>query len=615
MNYSRVKAAPTRGAGERRGEDSGAQAPAQTWLMAQCAQLPETRAGLVVQEQGGALVPVALWPHAAGAGLLLELTERAGRNAKGLITGLPVTDAESPNYGIAYPVKQDNAVVAVAALAVRVSGDEALPGVMRQLQWGIAGLELILSRHSNQAERERVETLEYSIDVLSAVLAERRFDGAAMAFVTGLATRLGADRVSLGLLEDGECKVRHMSHSSQFDKRMNLVRLIEAAMDEAVDQRQPMVMPAPPGGQTDERAAIRLAHDRLLAQEQGAVMSLPLYIDGEPVGALLAERPLAQPFSQSEVRTVESLAALTVAALEEKRQNDRPLPIKVWEEARHGVGAVLKPGRIEYRIGLGLGIAALLFVLFAHGTDNLSADATLAPQLQRILAAPFDGYVRSAPARAGDRVRKGQELAALDDSDLKLERAKWLSQLSRYGGLYQDAAATADRVQTGVNSAQRDEAQAQLDLTDSLIARSTFRSPFDGLVVSGDLSQRLGGSVTKGEVLFTVAPIGNYRVDLDVKESRIAALRVGQRGVLHLSALPSRSYRFTVQKITPRTLARNGTTYFVIEAVLDAGQPLAQLQPGMEGVGKIDVGEGWLPGIWTRDLTEWLRLKLWGFFG
>jgi RND family efflux transporter MFP subunit len=609
MNYSKVTAASMPGAAQRRGEEAGVRG-AQDWLIAQCGQLPEVRAGLVLQAQDGVLAPAALWPNATGAGLLLELTERAGREARGLITALTPAEAEGPNYAIAYPIRRDDMVLAVAALAVRIAGEEALQGAMRRLQWGAAGLELILTRHAAQEERERVETLEESIDLLSVLLAEPRFEGAAMAFVTGLATRLGADRVSLGFLKDGACKVRHMSHSSQFDKRMNLVRLIEAAMDEAVDQRRPVMVPA-----AEAPDVIGLAHEKLTAQEPGAAMTLPLYIDGEPVGALTAERPPSQPFSESERRTVESLSALAIAALEEKRQNDRPLPAKLWAEGRRLAGVVLRPGRPEYRIGLGLGLLALLFLLLARGADNLSADAVLSPQQQRILAAPFDGYVRSAPARAGDHVRKGQVLAALDDSDLKLERAKWLSQLSRYGGLYQDAAATADRVQTGVNSAQRDEAQAQLDLTDALIARAVLRAPFDGLVVSGDLSQRIGGSVTKGEVLFTVAPAGNYRVDLDIKESRIAALRVGQHGLLHLSALPSRPYRFTVRKITPKTVAQNGATYFVIEAVLDPGQSLAQLQPGMEGIGKVDVGTGWLLGIWTRDLTEWVRLKLWGLFG
>jgi len=605
MNFNRIST----GAGA--GEDRDAQARLQEWLVAQCSQIPDARAGLVLDTRSGSPVPAALWPSAAAVAILLELAERAGHAAKGLVTAFPAAVEDGPNYGIAWPVRQDGVVQAVAALAVRLPDETALQAAMRHLQWGAAGLELILGREASAEERARVRTLESSIDLFSTVLAESRFEGAAMAFVTGLATQLDADRASLGLLEKGECKVRHMSHSSQFGERMNLVRLIEAAMDEAVDQRLPILLPAPDA----QEGPVRLAHDALVAEEPGAVMTLPLYTAGEPVGALTVERPPGRSFSDLERRIVESQAALAIAVLEEKRQNDRPLPVKAWAELSRWAGTVLKPGRIEYRIGLVLAVLLAAVLAFARGTDDLSADATLSPRQLRTLAAPFDGYVKTAPVRAGDHVLKGQVLATLDDSDLELERAKWLSQLSRFDGLYQDAAATEDRVQTNVNSAARDEAQAQLDLTNALIARSVLHAPFGGLVVSGDLSQRLGGSVAKGEVLFTVAPAGNYRVDLDVKESRIAALKVGQKGVLHLSALPTQDYAFTVSKITPKTVVENGATYFVIEALLDPGQPLARLQPGMEGVGKIDVGRGWLVGIWTRDLVEWLRLKLWGLFG
>jgi RND family efflux transporter MFP subunit len=587
---------------------------AQDWLVAQCDQLPEARGGLVLLVAGGELTPAALWPNAAGAQPLLELSARAATGAAGLITALPAPaeGSDDPNYGIAWPVLQGDVVLAVAALAVRSLDDAALQPIMRKLQWGAAGLQLLLAQGVSQRERERVETLETSIDLLSAVLAEGRFDGAAISLVTGLATRLNADRVSLGLIENGKIKVEHISHSSQFGENMNLVRMIEAAMDEAVDQRLPILLPA---DAEEGGAAIRLAHERLLAQEQGSVLTLPLFIEGEAVGALMAERPLYHPFTRAELRTVESLSALAVAALDEKRENDRPLPVKLWSELRQAADVALKPGRTEYKLAIGLGAALVLILVFARGTDNLSASAHLEPRQQIVLAAPFDGYVRSANVRAGDVLHQGQTIATLDDSDLQLERSKWLSQLSRFGGLFQDASAQQDRVQTNVSSSERDEAQSQLNLANSLIARSVLRAPFDGSVVSGDLSQRIGGAVTKGDVLFTVAPREGYRVDLHVKESRIADMKIGQKGTLHLSALPSKPYRFTVAKITPKTVSENGSSYFVVEGALEGGQPLASLQPGMEGVGKIDVGNGWLLGIWTRDLMEWLRLKMWGVFG
>jgi multidrug resistance efflux pump len=344
------------------------------------------------------------------------------------------------------------------------------------------------------------------------------------------------------------------------------------------------------------------------------VLTLPLYVESEPVGALLIERPPERPFTPEEVGKVESLSALVIAALEEKRKNDRPFYKKAKDEVKEFYDRLRKPGSINLKVAVAVGLALLLIVCFGRGTYRLSANAVLEASEQRVLAAPFDGYVRVAPLRAGDHVRKGQLIAALDDSDLALERAKWMSQLSRAEGQYQDAAAQDDRAQTSIAAAQREEARAQLDLSDALIERAKITAPFDGLLVSGDLSQRLGGAVTKGEQLYMVAPNAGYRVDLHVKESRVALVAVGQRGTLHLSALPARSFHFTVQKITPKTVAENGATYFVVEGVLDPTDA-PSLQPGMEGVGKIDIGPDWLIAIWSRDLREWLRLGLWKIAG
>ena len=39
----------------------------------------------------------------------------------------------------------------------------------------------------------------------------------------------------------------------------------------------------------------------------------------------------------------------------------------------------------------------------------------------------------------------------------------------------------------------------------------------------------------------------------------------------------------------------------------------ARLRPGVEGVGKIDVGERRLLWIGVHDIIDWLRLKLWAW--
>jgi hypothetical protein len=38
-----------------------------------------------------------------------------------------------------------------------------------------------------------------------------------------------------------------------------------------------------------------------------------------------------------------------------------------------------------------------------------------------------------------------------------------------------------------------------------------------------------------------------------------------------------------------------------------------RLRPGMEGVGKVEIGSRRLIWIWTHELIDWARLKLWSW--
>jgi hypothetical protein len=131
------------------------------------------------------------------------------------------------------------------------------------------------------------------------------------------------------------------------------------------------------------------------------------------------------------------------------------------------------------------------------------------------------------------------------------------------------------------------------------------------VVISGDLSQSIGAPAERGQVLFEIAPLDAYRVVLQVDEREAAEIAVGQRGKIALSAFPSRPFSFVVRKITPVSAAREGRNYFRVEAALD--QAPAQLRPGMEGIGKIEVAQRRLIWIWTHPAVDWLRLFVWSW--
>jgi hypothetical protein len=66
---------------------------------------------------------------------------------------------------------------------------------------------------------------------------------------------------------------------------------------------------------------------------------------------------------------------------------------------------------------------------------------------------------------------------------------------------------------------------------------------------------------------------------------------------------------FHVEQITPISTPQEGRNFFRVEARLQSSAQ--RVRPGMEGVGKIEVGERKLIWIWTHSLVDWLRLSIW----
>jgi multidrug efflux pump subunit AcrA (membrane-fusion protein) len=206
-------------------------------------------------------------------------------------------------------------------------------------------------------------------------------------------------------------------------------------------------------------------------------------------------------------------------------------------------------------------------------------------------------------------VRANDLIARLDDKDIQLERVKLLSQRAQREGEYGQALAAHDRARVQVLEAQVAQVDAQLKLADEQLARTSLRAPFDAVIVKGDLTQSLGAPVERGAVLFELAPLDAYRIVLKVDERDITDIRVGQKGHLVLTSMPNDTLPLEVSKITPVSVVDQGRNYFRVEAV--ARGATAQLRPGMEGVGKIEVDERKLIWIFTHKLVHWFRMWTW----
>lgn len=603
------------------------------WLALQPGWPAVTHAVVLLRPAGGRdLVPAALHPASAGDPIRFQALVQAALKAGHDGTMLPRPDG---GLQIAWPLRLAGAVEGLVAVEwappVAVAGTVApQPDLaMRHLQWGTGTLAAWCAARGADAgagagaERERLSLV---LDMVSQVLEQPSLEAGALHAASALAAYLQAERVAVGLPARREGPVRMrvlaLSGSAQFERSSNLVRAIEHAMDEAAACRRLISVDVG----DDSAMAAAPAHGRLARMagpDAGAcVVTVPLWGDvsgfgvAAPIAALCVERggrgtAAARPFDANEQRLLVAVAATLGPLLRLQRDAEQPLLGHARATARQWMHSWAGPGRIGRRmaaVGVLVGLVGLATVPLPW---QVGATSRIEGSLRRVVAAPFAGYVRQVEARVGDTVRAGQVLATLDDRDLQLERQRQTGALDAVQQQLREAMAQRDPTQQLVLQAQARQAQAQLALIDGQLARGSIVAPFDGVVLAGDLTQSLGSPVERGQVLFEVAPLDRWRVLLEVDERDVGQVRAGQEGAMTLAALPNDRWPFRIRQVTPINTARDGRNLYGVEAELLASGE--RLRPGMEGVGRIEIGRQPLLVTWVGNAWSRLRYALWGW--
>ncbi len=581
------------------------------WLQIQARLIDaEVRYGAVVlgTPDQGPFAPTAVWPQGAVRNPeLAAAIEEAISKRHSVVKGSKPGVAKSPDsHAIASPLVVDGQICGAVALEVEHLSEAKLRQVTEQLEWGAGWLETNVHRNKYTSSDRLITVLE----LIATSLHHDRFQASATAVATELAGILGCERVAIGFLRGKHSQVRALSHSASFGKKANLIRSIEAAMDESIDQHATVVFPAPEGG------ALQVTRSHAeLAKQQGdeSICTIPLTEGERLLGAMVLERPAGEPFDARTIQLCEHTASLLGPLLDVKRKDDRWLIGKAADSARAQVKKLIGPRHTGLKLASFSIVALVLFFTFAEGNYRVTADARLEGTVQRAVAVPVAGYVVDATVRAGDIVKAGDILFSLDDRDLRLERLKWASQKLQSSREYSEAVAGHDRAKARILSAQVEQAEAEIALLDEQLDRTRVTAPFDSFVVSGDLSQSLGSPVERGDILFELAPLNSYRVILEVDERDIDDVAEQQTGHLALASAADERLPITVERITPLSTAEEGRNFFRVEARLDGEVP-SMLRPGMEGAGKINIEERKLVWIWTHKITHWLRMFFWSWW-
>jgi HlyD family secretion protein len=263
-------------------------------------------------------------------------------------------------------------------------------------------------------------------------------------------------------------------------------------------------------------------------------------------------------------------------------------------------------------------------------TSRVKAPGKIEPKTQVKISADVPGKVIHLAVEEGDRVRRGQLLLQLDDTQYRATWNQTRATLASARARLADARASLkvaednyvrqrslfeqkllshaewDRATAAVESARSASATAQEEIARAEAAmagsvdnlnKCRFVAPFDGVVSALDVEQGeiviTGTMNNPGTQIMVVSDLSRMLVRADVDEADIVDILLGQKAKITVDALPDTSFTATVIEIG-NTAKRNltggseGQTNFEVQVVFD--QTVPEVRPGMTADVEIDTG-------------------------
>lgn len=483
-----------------------------------------------------------------------------------------------------------------------------------------------------------LERLRVAIETLAQVNDTQKFAAAAMALCNQLAARWKAERASLGFLKGRYVRLAAMSHTEKFTRQMRLVQDIEASMEECLDQDVEILFPPAAQASYVSRATEALANKH----GPNAICLLPLRRASEVVAVLTLERKADQPFNLEEVETLRLTADLVTARLVDLHETDRWMGARLGKWIRKSAALAVGSKHTWIKVAAMAVFGVSAFALLGRTDYMIDAPFTFEAVEKRVIPAPYDGYIKSVRANAGDYVLSEESagkikalgdfwplgnaldvpaldstLATLDTAELKNKLAS--AKADRLAELRQADIARRDGkiAEAQVSDANADKIKAQIDLYEYQIGQAVIKMPVDGLVLTGDLKQKLGAPVKTGDELYEVGKLSALRAELQVPEDVVSELLEKGRayvGTLKTSSYPEQGFHFTVERINPVAEVVEGKNVFKVRVRLEKDSYQSWMRPGMQGNAKVTIRRENYAWLWTHRLLNWVRMKVWLWF-
>jgi RND family efflux transporter MFP subunit len=252
-----------------------------------------------------------------------------------------------------------------------------------------------------------------------------------------------------------------------------------------------------------------------------------------------------------------------------------------------GVAALFLWGPLQSAREVTTTVVARLYPAQAYTV--LNASGYVVAQRKAAVSSKSTGRLVYLGVEEGSRVKKGQVLASLENEDLVASRDQAMAQVKqavadlgtaqaelvdarlqyqRYKTLvaqdlvakqdFDTAVARFDKAKAGVAAARAriQVAQAGLANSQAALEYTYIRGPFDGVVTTkyaevGEVVAPFGAAANARAAVVTMADLHSLMVEVDVAESNLDKVHLGQPCEISLDAIPDRRFAGQVHMIVP----------------------------------------------------------------
>lgn len=263
-------------------------------------------------------------------------------------------------------------------------------------------------------------------------------------------------------------------------------------------------------------------------------------------------------------------------------------------------------------------------------TAIVSASGEVKPRKNVNISAHISGRIVKIGVEEGQRVKKGAFLLKLESAQYEAnadrdraiirtyqaelikaeaqlkkdesfyERQKKLFDEQLISGEQLEAAKTTFEISKASHEAilyQIRQAQASLQSTLDMLSKTIYNSPIDGIITSlrveeGEIAM-IGTMNNPGTVLMTIADLSVMEVEVEVDETDVIGLSLGQKADIRIDALPDRVLQGEVTEIGSSALQKAMTSEESkdFKVVITLEDPPKSLKPGLSASADIITAE------------------------